>query len=152
MEILERLTQSFTARGRLLKDLAALTGRMQGLVDRLVRHADACVYPQMKQKIEEVAAAAKLHARLLNTILSENRVWARLPERTAHEGINHWERISGDLVALGRLNVELNQQSVRWGTVDPEVAERLRTIINEQVPLIDALQEVAARLDPQAID
>jgi hypothetical protein len=152
MEILEKITQSFTAKGRLLKDLAAITGRMQGLADRLARHGDACVYPQMKQQIEEVAASARAQLKVLNSILSENRVWSRLPERPAHEGINNWERISGDLVTLGRLNVDLNQQAVRWIAVDADVAERLRALVNGQVAMIDTLQEVSARLDPQAID
>jgi len=152
MEILEKITQSFTAKGRLLKDLAAITGRMQGLTDRLARHAEACVYPQMKQQIEEVAAAARAQLKVLNSILSDHRVWARLPERPAHEGINNWERISGDLVTLGRLNVDLNQQAVRWIGVDMGVAEKLRALVNQQVALIDTLQEISARLDPQAID
>jgi hypothetical protein len=152
MELLDRITQSMTAKGRLLKELATLTGRMQGLVDRLQRHADACVYPQMKAKIEQVAAGAKAHAKLLNTILSDNRVWATLPEHAAHEGINTWERISGDLVTLGRLNIDLNQHAVKWMAVDADISERIRTVINEQVPLIDTLQEIAARSDPQAID
>jgi len=152
MELLDRITQSITAKGRLLNQLAVLTGQLQGLVDRLERHGEACVYPQMKFKIEEVAAGAKAHVKILKTILSDNRVWAKLPERPAHEGINNWERISGDLVTLGRLNVDLNQHAVKWMSVDADIAERLRTVLNEQVPLIDALQEIAARSDPQAID
>jgi hypothetical protein len=152
MELLDRITQSVTSKGRLLKELAVLTGRMQGLVDRLQRHAEACVYPQMKLKIQEVAAGVKAHAKLLNTILSDNRVWAALPEHVAHEGINTWERISGDLVTLGRLNVDLNQHAVKWMAVDADISERIRTVVNEQVALIDALQEIAARSDPQAID
>jgi hypothetical protein len=36
--------------------------------------------------------------------------------------------------------------------VAADISERIRTVINEQVPLIDALQEIAARSDPQAID
>ncbi len=152
MELLERITQSITAKGRLLKELATLTGRMQGLVERLERHAQACVYPQMKTGIEEATAGVKAHAKVLNAILSDNRVWAKLPEHAAHEGINNWERISGDLVTLGRLNVDLNQHAVKWMAVDADISERIRAVINEQVPLIDKLQEVAARSDPQAID
>jgi hypothetical protein len=152
MELLERITNSITAKGRLLKELAALTGRMQGLADRLERHGEACVYPQMKQGIEQVAAAVKVHTKILNGILSANRIWAKLPERTAHEGINNWERVSSDLVTLGRLNVDLNQQMVRWTAMDADIAERLRVMTAEQVPLIDTLQEIAARSDPQAID
>jgi hypothetical protein len=152
MEFLERITQSITAKRRLLNQLAILTGRMQGLVERLERHSEACVYPQMKTKIEEVTVTAKAQAKVLNGILSDNRVWAKLPERGVHEGINTWERVSGDLVTLGRLNVDLNQHAVKWMSVDADIAERLRTIVNEQVPLIDALQEIGARSDPQAID
>jgi hypothetical protein len=106
----------------------------------------------MKLKIDHVAAAAKIHTKALNGILSDNRVWAKLPERPVHQGINNWERISGDLILLGRLNVDLNQHAVKWVSVDADIAERLRTIVNQQIPLIDALQEVAARSDPQAID
>ena len=141
-----------TARGRLLSQLASLTGQTQGLLQRLERHAESCAYPQMKLKIEEVTAATKIHAKILNGILSDNRVWAKLPERPTHNGINNWERISGDLVTLGRLNVDLNQHAVKWMSVDADIAERLRTVVNEQIALMDALQEVAARSDPQAID
>ncbi|SRR5579875_361404 len=152
MELLERISQSLTTKGRLLKELAALTGRMQALAERLERHGAVCVYPQMKVKIEEVAQALKTELTTLNSILSSNNVAVRPAQRPAHEGINNWERISGDLVALGRLNVDLNQQAVGWLAVDAAISERMRTIVNEQVPLIAALQELAARSDPQAID
>lgn len=152
MELLEKISQSFTQKGKLLTRLAAIAGQMQGLADRLTRHAEACVYPQMKAKIEEVAAAIKAQTKVLNTILSDNRVWARLPEMPAHQGINTWERISGDLVTLGRLNAELNQHAVRWLSVDADISERLRTVAGDQIALIDGLQEVVARSDPQAID
>ncbi|MGO9060567.1 MAG: hypothetical protein ACLQU2_24755 [Candidatus Binataceae bacterium] len=152
MELLEKISQSFTQKGRLLAQLATFTGRMQGLADRLTRHGEACIYPQMKEKIEAVAAAVKAQVKTLNAILSDNRVWAKLPEMPAHQGINNWERISGDLVTLGRLNSDLNQHAVRWLSVDAEVSERLRNMAEEQIDLIDALQEIAARSDPQAID
>jgi hypothetical protein len=152
MELLDRITQSITARGRLLNQLATLTGRLQELAQRTARHAEACVYPQMKQSLEEAAAAASAQAKVLNGILSDNRVWAKLMERPAHEGINNWERVSGDLGVLGRLHVELNQHAVKWIAVDADIAERLRALVNEQVAVIDKLQEVTARSDPQAID
>jgi hypothetical protein len=152
MELLDRITQSLTARGRLLNQLAILTGQMQELAERVARHAETCVYAQMKDSLEEVAAAAQAQVKVLNGILSDNRVWSKPPERPAHQGINNWERVSGDLVTLGRLNVDLNQHSVKWMTVDADIAERLRTLIGEQIALIDKLQEVAARSDPQAID
>jgi hypothetical protein len=152
MELLEKITQSFTQRGRLLNQLAILTGRLQGLIDRLSRHAEACIYPQMKAKIEEVVAALRVHAKTLNTILSANRVWARLPDLPAHQGTNNWERISGDQIVLSRLHVELNQQAVRWQAVDADVAQRLWSVISEQIASIDTLQEIAVRSDPQALD
>jgi hypothetical protein len=152
MELLDRLTQSLTARGRLLKELAAITGRMQGLVDRLQRHGAACMYPQMKAGIEQATEGVRTHAKALNNILSSNRVWAKLAGRTGHEGINNWERISGDLGVLAQINVELNQLAVGWTAVDADIADQLRTMVGEQVRLIDVLQEIAARSDPQAID
>jgi len=152
MELFEKISQSLTQRGRLLGQLATVTGRMQGLAERLVRHAELCVYPQNKARIEEVAAAIKTHLKILNTILSENRVWARLPQMPAHQGSNIWERISADQILLSRLYLDLNQQAVRWQAVDADVAERLWSVVNEQIALIDVLQEIAARSDPQAID
>ena len=152
MELLDRLSQSFTQRGKCLAQLAALTGQMQGLGERLTRHAEACIYPQMKAKIEGAAAVVKTHTTALNTILSDNRAWAGLPEMPAHQGINNWERVSGDLVTLQRLNSDLNQLAVRWLAVDGDISERLRNIADDQIALIDALQEIVARSDPQAID
>lgn len=95
MELLEKISQSLTQNGRLLKQLAVIVGQMQGLADRLTRHAEACVYPQMKTKIEEVAIAVKAQTKALNAILTDRHVWARLPEMPAHQGTNNWERISG---------------------------------------------------------
>src|SRR5208282_1318500 len=138
MELLEKISQSLTQRGRMLGQLATITGRMQGLADRLGRHAELCVYPQMQAKIEAVAAAVKHHAKLLNSILSENRVWSSLPEMPPHQGINTWERISADQILLSRLNLDLNQQAVRWQAVDADVWERLWNVVNEQMALIDA--------------
>jgi hypothetical protein len=152
MELLEKISQSLTQRGRLLSQLAILAGRMHGLADRLGRHGELCAYPQMKAQIEEVAAAIKNHTKALNAILSDNRMWARLPEMPAHQGTNNWERISGDQLLLSRLHVDLNQQAVRWQAVDADIAQRLWSVINEQTALIDTLQEIAVRSDPQAID
>src|SRR5271155_3285752 len=152
MELFKKISRSLTQNGRLLKQLAIITGQMQGLADRLTRHAEACIYPQMKAKIEEVSAAVKAQTKALNTILSDHRVWARLPEMPAHQGTNNWERISGDLIELGRLNTELIQHSVRWFSVDANISEQLRNLIDEQIALIDVLQEIAARSDPQALD
>ncbi len=152
MELLEKISQSFTQKGRLLTQLATFTGQMQGLADRLTRHGEACVYPQMKEKIEAVAIAVKAQVKTLNAMLSDNRVWARLPEMPVHQGINNWERLSGDLILLGRLNSELNQHAVRWLAADPDISQRLRSIAEEQIAQLDALQEVAARSDPQALD
>jgi hypothetical protein len=53
---------------------------------------------------------------------------------------------------LARLNVDLNQQAVRWQAIDADIAQRLWSVVNEQIALIDGLQEIAARSDPQAID
>jgi hypothetical protein len=103
-----------THSGRLFAQLASLTGRIQGLLDRLNRHAEASIYAYMKAKIEEVAAVTKAHVKMLNSILRENRGWARLPEAPVHQGTNNWERVSGDLILLTRLNLELNQQAVKW--------------------------------------
>ena len=118
----------------------------------LEEYAQACIYAHMKAKIEEVAAVTKSHVKLLNSILRDNRVWARLPEAPVHQGSNNWERVSGDLILLTRLNVELNQQAVKWQGVNADVAQRLFAIVNEQTPLMDTLQAIVARSDPQALD
>jgi hypothetical protein len=152
MEILQKIAQSFAPRGRLLADLAGIAGRLQGVFERLDRHAEACVYSQMKEKIEAVAAATGIHVKELNSVLSDNRLWSRLPDVPVRDGSNTWERISGDFIALSRINMELNQQAVRWQGLDAGLADRLWKVIREQIPLIDTLQEVVARSDPQALD
>jgi hypothetical protein len=152
MGLLQKIGLSMTRSGRLLAQLASLTGRIQGLLDRLNRHAEACTYAHMKAKIKEVAAVTKAHVKMLNSILRDNRVWARLPEAPVHQGSNNWERVSGDLILLTRINVELNQQAVKWQGVNADVAQRLFAILKEQTPLMDTLQEIVARSDPQALD
>jgi hypothetical protein len=52
MGLLRKIGLSMTRSGRLLAELASLTGRIQGLLDRLNRHAEACIYAHMKAKIE----------------------------------------------------------------------------------------------------
>ncbi len=152
MGLLQKIGLSMTHSGRLLAELASLTGRIQGLLDRLNRHAEACIYTHMKARIKEVSAVTEAHVKMLNSILRDNQVWARLPEAPVHQGSNNWERVSGDLILLTRLNVELNQQAVKWQGVNADVAERLLAILNEQRPLIDTLREIVARSDPQALD
>lgn len=132
--------------------MAELAGRTQGLHDRLARHAQACAYQHMKAKLDETAASVGAHVKTLNAILSERKVWAKLPENSTRDGSNNWERVSGDLAVMSRLHLDLNRQAVDWQGLEPEVADRLWAIVGEQNQLLSDLQEIVAKSDPQALD
>ena len=152
MGILEKIGLSVSSEDRLLDELTDLAGRNQTLVDRLRRHTEICPYPSMKQALQRLAAKEASHVNALNAILTPHGRWASLRELPSRNGANSWERITGDLELLSRLSVELGRNAMHWEAVNPEIAERLRTLVDEDAAVLDELRKLALKSDPQALD
>jgi hypothetical protein len=152
MGILRRMTTALSPEERLLNELADITGRHHELADRLARHAELCVYPNIAAGLGALVAREAEHARALDTVLSGRHVWSRLPRPAGAEGSNNWARISADLALLLDLSREMNQQALRWEGIDPPFAARLRTIVLEDNNNLGELRELALKCDPQALD
>ena len=151
MGFLRRLFSPVSARAELLAELAALAGRNQGLVDRLKRHA-VLASANIKAGVEALAEAEEAHVKVMNSILADNNVWAKLPESPLHDGENNWARLSGDLALLGALAADLRITAMRWEAVDEGVADTLLELAIEDSDRESELRKLALLCDPLALD
>ena len=152
MGILEKLGLSVSSEERLLDELTDLADRNQAVVDRLRRHTELCPYPSMKQALERLAAKEAAHVNALKAILTPHGRWVSPRDLPSRNGANSWERITGDLEILSRLSIELGRNAMRWEAVNPEIADRLRTLVDEDAGVLGELRKLALKSDPQALD
>jgi len=152
MGILQRIRSSISAEARLLNALAELAGKNQGLVERLQRHAQRCKYEQMSPVLTDLAGKERAHVKALGAILSEHRVWPKLPEAPTHEGLNDWERLSGDLEVLAEIGLSMGQLAAWWEGSNAVITERLREISAEDSENTRTLRKLALKADPHALD
>src|ERR1700678_4817771 len=94
MGFFQRLFSPASARAELLEELSVLAGRNQGLVERLKRHATLSA-SNIKAGVEALAVKEAGHVKVINSILAERNVWAKLPEAALHNGSTNWGRRSG---------------------------------------------------------
>ncbi len=152
MGLFRRLRSAVSTREQLLEELAVLAGRNRGLVDRMRRHADACIFRNIKQGVAKLAEQESAHVKTLNAILSDNGVWAKLPEAPLHDGASNWERLNGDLIVIGSLAAELRLAAVKWEPVDQTIGETLLQMAVEDGERETELRKLAIKCDPQAFD
>ncbi|MDO8431117.1 MAG: hypothetical protein Q7S58_01770 [Candidatus Binatus sp.] len=152
MGFFQKLRSSALSRTSLLEELAVLTGHNHGLAERLRRHAEMCKFSNLRQGVAALAESEAAHFKTLNSILSDNNVWAKLPEAPLHDGSSNWARLGGDLEVLGSLAAELRLAAVKWESIDEAIAEVIRRISNEDDEHESALRKLALKCDPQALD
>jgi hypothetical protein len=151
MGFFQRLFSPTSAREELLEELAAIAGRNQGLIERLKRHAPL-TSSNIKTGVEALAEKEAGHVKVLNSILADNNVWAKLPEAALHDGSNNWARLSGDLEVLGELAAELRLNAMRWESVDDGVAATLLELAIEDEVRESELRKLAMMCDAMALD
>ena len=151
MGFFKRMLSPASARGELLEELAVLAGRNQGLVDRLTRHA-ALASANIRAGVEALAEAEAAHVKVLNSILADNNIWAKLPETPLHDGENNWARLSGDLEVLGALAADLRVNAMRWEAVNEGVADTLLELAIEDADREIELRKLALKCDALALD
>ncbi|HVN30208.1 MAG TPA: hypothetical protein VMT64_17035 [Candidatus Binataceae bacterium] len=133
-------------------ELAALSGRIEALVDRMRRHAAMCRYPQMRSAVEQLAERQTEHLKSMKAILADRDLWARPPEPPASEGSNDWGRLSNDLNELATLGDDLHRTAIRFEAFDAATAKVLHKIAAEDSNYESELRKIALKCDPQAID
>ncbi|MGA9724802.1 MAG: hypothetical protein WBQ86_20270 [Candidatus Binatus sp.] len=151
MGFFQRLFSPASARAELLEELAVLAGRNQGLVDRLKRHA-TLTSANIKTGVEALAEMEAGHVKVINSLLADNNVWAKLPEAALHDGSNNWARLSGDLEVLGALAAELRLNAMKWESVDEGVAATLLELAIEDEDRESELRKLALLCDALALD
>jgi hypothetical protein len=151
MGFFQRLFSPVSARRELLEELAVLAGRNQGLVDRLKRHA-TLTSANIKTGVEALAEEEAGHVKVINSLLADNNVWAKLPEAALHDGSNNWARLSGDLEVLGALAAELRLNAMKWESVDEGVAATLLELAIEDEDRESELRKLALLCDALALD
>jgi len=152
MGFFEKLFSPASARTELLEELAVLAGRNQGLVDRLKRHAALTSSSNIKTGAEALAKKEAAHVKVLNSILADRNVWAKLPEAPLHDGSNDWARLSGDLEVIGVLAAELRSNAMKWESVDEDVAAKLLQLAIEDDERGSELRKLALKCDALALD
>lgn len=152
MGFFQRLRSSGSSETGPLEELAVLAGNNQGLVERMRKHADICLYPKLKADVAALAEKEARHVKALNAILSDHNVWAKLPELPLHDGSNNWARLSGDLELLGTLAADLRLASVRWEPVSEAISNQLRQLANEDDEHESELRQLAMKCDAMALD
>ena len=151
MGFLQRFFTPASARAELLEELAVIAGHNQGLVDRLRRHA-ALTGASIKPGVEALAEAEAAHVKVLNSILADHHVWAKLPEPALHDGSNNWARLSGDLAVLAGLASDLRLNAMKWESVDEEIVGKLRQLAIEDDDHESELRKLAMKCDALALD
>jgi hypothetical protein len=151
MGFFQRLFSPASARVELLEELAVLTGRNQGLVERLKRHAPLTA-PNIKTGVEALAEKEAGHVKVLNSILADNNVWSKLPEAALHDGSNNWARLSADLEVLGTLAADLRRNAMKWESVDDGIADTLLELALEDEVRESELRKLAMMCDAMALD
>ena len=151
MGFLQRFFTPASARAELLEELAVIAGHNQGLVDRLRRHA-ALTGASIKPGVEALAEAEAAHVKVLNSILADHNVWAKLPEPALHDGSNNWARLSGDLAVLAGLASDLRLNAMKWESIDEEIVGKLRQLAIEDDDHESELRKLAMKCDALALD
>jgi hypothetical protein len=151
MGFFQKLFSPASARAELLEELAVIAGHNQGLVDRLKRHA-ALSGASIKPGVEALAEKEAAHVKLLNSILADHNVWAKLPEPALHDGSNNWARLSGDLAVLAALASDLRLNAMKWESVDEEIVAKLRRLAAEDDNQESELRKLAMMCDAMALD
>jgi len=136
----------------LLEELAVLAGKNQGLVERMRKHAAILPAQNIKAGVIALAEKEARHVKLLNTILSDHNVWAKLPELPLHDGSNNWARLSGDLELLGTIAADLRLASVKWEAVNEAISNQLRDLANDDDGHESELRKLAMKCDAMALD
>jgi len=151
MGFFQKLFSPVSARAELLEELAVIAGHNQGLVDRLKRHA-ALSGASIKPGVEALAEKEAAHVKMLNSILADHNVWAKLPEAALHDGSNNWARLSGDLAVLAALASDLQLNAMKWESVDEEIVAKLRQLATEDDNHESELRKLAMMCDAMALD
>src|SRR5271168_2283765 len=151
MGFFQKLFSPVPARTELLEELAVLAGRNQALVDRLRRHA-TLTSANIKTGVAAIAEKEAGHVKVINSLLADNNVWAKLPEAALHDGSNNWARLSGDLELLGALAAELRINAMKWESVDEGVAATLLELAIEDEDRESELRKLAMMCDAMALD
>jgi hypothetical protein len=151
MGFFQRLFSPASARSELLEELSVLAGRNQGLVERLKRHATLSA-SNIKAGVETLAEKEAGHVKVINSILADRNVWAKLPEAALHDGSNNWARLSGDLEVLGTLAADLRLNAMKWESVDDGVAATLLELAIEDEYRESELRKLAMMCDAMALD
>jgi hypothetical protein len=152
MTILDRLRPSFSARARLLDQLAVSAGKFEMLAADLKRHAEKCSYPNIKTGLERLAEVETAQALVLREMMLEHEASPRPADIPAHDGANNWERLSSALALQTALHRDLNLEIAEWDAIAPQLAERLRRFADEEENNIAKLRDLTLRCDPQALD
>jgi len=145
LKVLER-----DGRQRLLEILRLeYVEEMQNLL-QLLRHAERMRYPQFRDRLAHIAREEQAHAQWL-----QQRIIAlggEVPRISFFPpvGRNSWECLLMDMEEEKRCSADLERRIRSVERIDPEIAELLRRIREEEDKHSEDIMDMLMRSDPQA--
>ena len=117
---------------------------------RLEWHAEQMRYPQFCERLVRMAKEEQRHAQWLAGRI--NALGGQVPKIsfTPEEGLNSWDCLSLDLEAEKRCCADLTEELALEKNIDPETAERLRRILEDEKNHREEIAAMLMRSDPQA--
>lgn len=117
---------------------------------QLLRHAERMRYPQLREKLLQIAAQEQKHALWLKErIIALGGEATRAPAEIK-EGVNSWECLRMDLEEEKHCCADLTEKLAIVEPIDPETAELLRRILEEEKQHREEITDMLMRSDPQA--
>jgi hypothetical protein len=144
-EILDGLLADYIAEAKLAKQLRD--------------HAALAPYPQAAERLNVLAAAEEAQAeRLRREIIGRGGndrlagAAKALADGSAKSARNHWARMVLDLDEDRAAGKRYLEQAIRWEDHDAALGDLLHELQREEQRHRHALQDLAARADPQALN
>jgi hypothetical protein len=121
---------------------------------QLAGHADLAPQAQSAEKLRELAVADEQHvARLGAALRAAGETVPSIADAPAPTGgLSHWARLVQDLEAHRRSMRRLRELATRFAESLPATAQLFDALRHEEAAHCDALRELIARADPQALD
>jgi len=122
---------------------------MQNLL-QLLRHAERMRYPQFRDRLLRIAGEEQAHAQWLRQRIIA--LGGEVPRISFSPSIgkNSWECLLMDLEEEKRCSADLEARIRSVERIDPEIAELLRRIREEEDKHSEDIMDMLMRSDPQA--
>lgn len=123
---------------------------LRRLAAQIQTHAERAPYPQVAQRLRQIALEKRNAAMTLNEKIPSAGRLAEESDAELKSGKNHWERMGRDLEDQKTLDSFFEEQAARLAEQAPDISRLLEEILAGQTSHREAFLDLIARADPQA--